>query len=191
MMYYLTLHPKYPYHGEVSLTHTQLAQPTQSLEAAGIPQLYPAEVIESEHFDPTPHLKTLMRSVLFNILEMLGIQHNDPTQGVKKVEDIQTILYNIHDLINRYRPHQARETMILMLEERVEQIRADNARIKETKEKMAALLTGMEALQDKSTPNPLAESVKTTLKDEANSSAERARQEAQNSMWDALDNLGD
>lgn len=107
------------------------------------------------------------------------------------MEDIQTILYNIHDLINRYRPHQARETMILMLEERVEQIRADNARIKETKEKMTALLTSMEALQDKSTSNPLVESDETTLKDEANSSAEVARQEAQKSMWDALDNLGD
>lgn len=39
-----------------------------------------------------------------------------------KVQDIRTILINMHHLINEYRPHQARETLIMMMEEQIEQM---------------------------------------------------------------------
>ncbi|GAB7349386.1 hypothetical protein MBLNU459_g8510t1 [Dothideomycetes sp. NU459] len=123
-----------------------LAQPAQSLSAAGIPELYPADATDSDQFDPTSYLQSLTRSILLNYLELVGILSVNPTQGPEKVEHLQHLFYNVHDLINRYRPHQARESLILSMEEQVSKIRADVVRVSEVKQKMSALLKGVEQL---------------------------------------------
>lgn len=116
----------------------------------------------------------------------------NPTQGLEKVEDLQNLFYNVHDLINRYRPHQARESLILMMEEQVEKIKADIASIKDVKEKTGTLLKGIEGLQDNSSATTELDSIDVSVKAEGQESPETKRQEAQRSMWDALDNeLGD
>lgn len=38
---------------------------------------------------------------------------------MEKTNDLQTILFNMHHLINKYRPHQARETLCLLLEQQL------------------------------------------------------------------------
>lgn len=170
----------------LTLTSDQLAQPTQSLESAGIPQLYPADVAESE---PTLHLQKLTQAILLNFLELVGTLSVNPTQATQKVEDLQNLFYNVHDLINRYRPHQARESLILMMEEQVDKVKQDIARVNEAKEKMVGLLKGIEGLQttaaDTTSSEPPAKPPSST---ESNTkSPEQRRLDAQRSMWDTLD----
>lgn len=168
---------------------SQLAQPSQSLESAGIQQLYPAEAADSEQFDPTAHLITLTRAVLCKYLELVGTMSVNPTQGTECVEDLQTMFYNINDLINRYRPHQARESLILMMEDQIEKIKAENAKIKQVKdEKLATMLADMKKLQDTSSiGNGQAESTTSVSVANRAISPEEKRKQAQMSMWNALD----
>ncbi|KAF7845725.1 hypothetical protein BT93_L0970 [Corymbia citriodora subsp. variegata] len=168
-----------------------LAQPAQSLSAAGIPELYPVEIADQQHFDPTAHLQSLTRSILLNFLELVGTLSVNPTQGPPKVEDLQNLFYNVHDLINRYRPHQARESLILMMEEQADKIKDDIRRVNEAKEKMETLLKGVEGLQDvAAAQKPVVENAP---KDDGKTDASDVkRRELQKSMWDALEQeLGD
>ncbi|KEQ94173.1 hypothetical protein AUEXF2481DRAFT_6226 [Aureobasidium subglaciale EXF-2481] len=114
-----------------------LAQPAQSLAQAGIQELYPADVV---HLDPTPHLQTLTRAVLMNFLEMVGTLSVNPTQGPEKVEHLQTLFFNIHDLINRYRPHQARESLIMTMEDQLDKIKAQIKSVNSAKDRMQQVL---------------------------------------------------
>jgi mediator of RNA polymerase II transcription subunit 7 len=114
-----------------------LAQPAQSLAQAGIQELYPADVA---HLDPTPHLQTLTRAVLLNFLELVGTLSVNPTQGPEKVEHLQTLFYNLHDLINRYRPHQARESLIMTMEDQLDKIRAQTKGVNSAKHRMQQVL---------------------------------------------------
>jgi mediator of RNA polymerase II transcription subunit 7 len=114
-----------------------LAQPAQSLAQAGIQELYPADVA---HLDPTPHLQTLTRAVLLNFLELVGTLSVNPTQGPEKVEHLQTLFYNLHDLINRYRPHQARESLIMTMEDQLDKIKAQIKGVNSAKDRMQQVL---------------------------------------------------
>jgi mediator of RNA polymerase II transcription subunit 7 len=114
-----------------------LAQPAQSLAQAGIQELYPADVA---HLDPTPHLQTLTRAVLLNFLELVGTLSVNPTQGPEKVEHLQTLFYNLHDLINRYRPHQARESLIMTMEDQLDKIKAQIKGVNSAKDRMHQVL---------------------------------------------------
>ncbi|KEQ74284.1 MED7-domain-containing protein, partial [Aureobasidium namibiae CBS 147.97] len=114
-----------------------LAQPAQSLSQAGIQELYPTDVA---HLDPTPHLQTLTRAVLLNFLELVGTLSVNPTQGPEKVEHLQTLFYNLHDLINRYRPHQARESLIMTMEDQLDKIRAQIKGVNSAKDRMQQVL---------------------------------------------------
>jgi mediator of RNA polymerase II transcription subunit 7 len=111
-----------------------LHAPDPSLEDAGIEVLYPSD--PSVKLNPQPHLLTLARSLLTTFLALTGALSEDPTQYLDSVTDLKTIVTNMHDLINQYRPHQARETLILMLEERIEKMRGEIRAIGEAGEKM-------------------------------------------------------
>ena len=112
-----------------------------SLEAAGIEQLYP--LTEDAKLNPQPHLIALARSLLTTFLALMGVLSRDPEQFLGRVEDLQTMLYNCHDLINSFRPHQARETLIHMMESRVEMMREEIKKIREEKGKVGGLLSGL------------------------------------------------
>jgi mediator of RNA polymerase II transcription subunit 7 len=93
--------------------------------------------------NPQPHLISLARSLLTTFLSLTGILSQNPELYQDRVQDLQTIMYNMHDLINQYRPHQARESLILMMEERVERMRAEIRAVDESKEKVDKLLAGL------------------------------------------------
>jgi len=86
--------------------------------------------------NPQPHLLVLARSLLTTFLALTGALSEDPTEYLDSVTNLKTIVTNMHDLINQYRPHQARETLILMLEERIEKLRGEVRAIGEAGEKM-------------------------------------------------------
>lgn len=95
------------------------------LESMGMTQLYKKEHLESKSSSSTVYqykikeLHLLLKSLLLNYLEFIGILGINPEKYQEKVENIRTILVNIHHLLNQYRPHQSRESLIMLLENQV------------------------------------------------------------------------
>jgi mediator of RNA polymerase II transcription subunit 7 len=50
---------------------------------------------------------------------------------------------NFHHLLNEYRPHQARESLILMMQDQLDRSRAETQGIREMKEKVESILEGL------------------------------------------------
>ncbi|KAH3680528.1 hypothetical protein WICMUC_000259 [Wickerhamomyces mucosus] len=95
----------------------------RSFEDMGIPQLYNDPEKESDKNDSIvkiQELRTLLKSLLLNFLEIIGVMSVTPEEFHTKVDQIRTILINIHHLLNEYRPHQSRESLILLLEKQID-----------------------------------------------------------------------
>ncbi|XP_038124124.1 mediator of RNA polymerase II transcription subunit 7 [Cyprinodon tularosa] len=82
------------------------------LESQGIERLHPMQ------FDHKQQLKKLNMSILVNFLDLLDILIKSPgsIKREEKLEDIKLLFVHMHHLINEYRPHQARETLRVMME---------------------------------------------------------------------------
>jgi len=85
-----------------------------SLESEGRIQLY-----SKERIDHIAELKRLMRLLLSKFLALLDSLVNQPEQQGQKIEEIELIFINLHHLINSFRPHQARQTLISQLEDQI------------------------------------------------------------------------
>lgn len=82
------------------------------LESQGFKRLYP------QHFDRKRELRKLNHSLLVNFLDLLDLLVRCPEspRRAEKVEDLSLLFIHIHHLLNEFRPHQARETLRVMLE---------------------------------------------------------------------------
>lgn len=82
------------------------------LESQGIERLHPMQ------FDHKRELKKLNMSILINFLDLLDILIKSPgsMKREEKLEDLKLLFVHMHHLINEYRPHQARETLRVMME---------------------------------------------------------------------------
>ncbi|KAK6437239.1 Mediator of RNA polymerase II transcription subunit 7 [Oleoguttula sp. CCFEE 5521] len=133
--------------------------------------------------NPQPYLISLARSMLTTFLALTGVLSEDPTQYAEKVEDLRVLLHNMHELINQYRPHQARETLILMMEERVERLRGEIRDIGEARVKVEGMFRGMAEVgeeQGVAVTNGLhGDGESTTVREDA-------RREKQRAAWKAL-----
>lgn len=67
----------------------------------------------------------------------------NPEHYVEKIQDLRTLFINFHHLLNEYRPHQARESLILMMEEQLERARSETRGIEVMKEKVEGVLRGL------------------------------------------------
>lgn len=85
-----------------------------TLEAEGRKQVYDANRTTQEE------LKRLNKSILHKFLELLDFLVNDPEHANSKVEELELLFVNFHYLLNGYRTHQGRQTMISWLEEQLE-----------------------------------------------------------------------
>jgi len=83
-----------------------------SLESQGFRRLY-----SNKDLDRKKELKKLNRSVLVNFLDLLDllIKSPDSPKRDEKIEDLNLLFINMHHLVNEFRPHQARETLRVML----------------------------------------------------------------------------
>ena len=97
----------------------QVKDELPDLEAMGITKLYETQSSPSYQYK-IQELSKLLKSLLLNYLELIGILSVNPELYEPKVENIRTILINIHHLLNDYRPHQSRESLIMLLEEQLE-----------------------------------------------------------------------
>ncbi len=92
------------------------------------------EIDEEEVFTKTriEELKKMTKSVLLNFLELLGLLSKNPTLAPAKIENIRTILINIHHLLNSYRLHQSRETLIFRMQEKLAETNEEIISISQT-----------------------------------------------------------
>ncbi|XP_049630048.1 mediator of RNA polymerase II transcription subunit 7 [Suncus etruscus] len=82
------------------------------LESQGIERLHPMQ------FDHKKELRKLNMSILVNFLDLLDILIRSPgsIKREEKLEDLKLLFVHVHHLINEYRPHQARETLRVLME---------------------------------------------------------------------------
>ncbi|CAN8098313.1 unnamed protein product [Discula destructiva] len=118
-----------------------------SLEESGVDRLAPASNNTTTAADPNRdralNLKRLVKSVLLNFLEFVGVASIDPDGTSEKAADIETIFINIHHACNEYRPHQAKEKLIQTMQTRLDQIRNETAVVNAVTDKAKRVLEGL------------------------------------------------
>ncbi|ETI45950.1 hypothetical protein, variant 1 [Phytophthora nicotianae CJ01A1] len=77
--------------------------------------------------DYKAEMKKINRSLLANFVELVDVLIKKPAVFNEKLDDMELLFLNMHNLINAFRPHQARETVIQMLKTQVQE-RRDAAR---------------------------------------------------------------
>jgi mediator of RNA polymerase II transcription subunit 7 len=96
---------------------------------------------------------------------------------------MQTIFVNMEHLLNEYRPHQARETLILMMEEQLERSRAETKATKDTIAKVQGILsdlgTGVEGI-------PVAENDAHDVQEDEKEKQQRRDEQKQKDIWEAM-----
>ncbi|MED6123901.1 Mediator of RNA polymerase II transcription subunit 7a [Stylosanthes scabra] len=75
-----------------------------------------------------------------HILELADILIERPSQYARRVEEISTVFKNLHHLLNSLRPHQARATLIHILELQIERRKQAVEDIKRRREEARRLL---------------------------------------------------
>ncbi|KAK9693100.1 Mediator of RNA polymerase II transcription subunit 7, variant 2 [Basidiobolus ranarum] len=109
-----------------------------SLEEQNVQQLYP-----KENIDRVKELKKLNFSLVFSFLELVETLIRNPTQFTMNIDHIRLILINMHHIINEYRPHQAKETLILILQEQVEKRKKDTQELSNSCDEILEKLTSI------------------------------------------------
>ncbi|CAN6269611.1 unnamed protein product [Urochloa humidicola] len=113
----------------------QINELLPSLESHNVRQLFP-----DGPNDFKKELRTLNRELQLHILELADILVERPSQYARRVEDISMIFSNLHYLLNSLRPHQARATLIHMLESQIQRRKQAIEDIKQRREEAQKLL---------------------------------------------------
>ncbi|KAG2232545.1 hypothetical protein INT48_000925 [Thamnidium elegans] len=96
-----------------------------TLDELGVKQLFPETPI-----DRVQELKRLNRSLIVQFLDLLDVLVNNPEEFGNSIENISTIFINMHHILNAYRPHQARETLRLLMENQLARKREQTAELR-------------------------------------------------------------
>lgn len=122
------------------------------MKQQGIEQLYPdplpADEDPSQPSQPLNHayyLLKISKSLLLNFLEFVGILSESPEQFESKVEDMRNLFINAHHLLNLYRPHQARESLIMMMEEQLRHTKDEIQQMDKLKVEIEGVLEQLQA----------------------------------------------
>lgn len=129
------------------------------LKESGIEQIYPESepITQSNDEDEVEEvftqarideLKKMAKSLLLNYLQLIGLLVKNPSLAQNKINDIRTILINVHHLLNSYRSHQSRESLILTMQNKLNQTQKEIDTIKSTfndvKEKLDNLVDNLQ-----------------------------------------------
>ncbi|KAI1141865.1 MED7-domain-containing protein [Hypoxylon sp. FL0543] len=120
------------------------------LEESNIRRLFPnpeERDRDGKHFDRALILKRLAKSLLLNFLELVGLLAINPEAAEEKTADIRDLFINFHHLINEYRPHQARESLISMMQAQLDRTRAETNAIRDAKDKAERIMEGLGSLK--------------------------------------------
>ncbi|KAH6880497.1 MED7 protein-domain-containing protein [Thelonectria olida] len=120
-----------------------------TLEEQGITNLPSASQSgdkDAKHFDRALELKRLAKSLLLNFLELNGTLSRNPSDAEAKVQDLRTLFINFHHILNEYRPHQARESAIALMQEHLDRTRTETMAIRAQVDKARRVLDGLGSL---------------------------------------------
>ncbi len=108
------------------------------LESQGLKRLHP------KNFDHKKELKKINHSILVNFLDLLDVLITSPgsSRREEKIEDLNLLFIHMHHLINEFRPHQARETLRVMMEVQKRQRLETAERFQKQLEKVTGILHG-------------------------------------------------
>lgn len=131
-------HPPQDSYNMFGATFTSNDEIIRPLEAQGLTRLHP------KAFSHKEELKKLNHSILINFLELLEVLITCPgsTKREEKIEDINLLFIHMHHLINEFRPHQARETLRVMMEVQKRQRLETAERCQKHLEKVTEILQG-------------------------------------------------
>lgn len=122
------------------------------MKEQGIEQLYPEPPATTAEQDSQPaplnhayYLLKISKSLLLNFLEFVGTLSVSPEQFESKVEDLRNLFINAHHLLNLYRPHQARESLIMMMEEQLNHSREEIKQMDKVKAEVEGVLEQLQA----------------------------------------------
>ncbi|KAL7920291.1 MED7 domain-containing protein [Trichoderma austrokoningii] len=101
---------------------------------------------DAKHYDRAFELKRLAKSLLLNFLELTGVLARSPADAEAKIKDLRTIFINMHHILNEYRPHQARESAIEMMQDHLDRTRTETAAIRTQVDKARKVLEGLGSL---------------------------------------------
>ena len=73
-----------------------------------------------------------------------GAPPETPAAWATKWDDLRDLFRNIHQAVNEYRPFQARESLIELLEEQIRRSREEVKGVKELREKVEGVLGNLE-----------------------------------------------
>jgi len=132
-----------------------------SLKSEGRTQLYPEHDINR-----IEELKKLNKSLLFKFLELLEYLIKNPSQYKSKVDDIELILVNMHHLLNSYRSHQARQTLISLMEQQIIRRKQTIQNIDEGLNQSKSILENVLNILDEGSKLPIKENVQLETKEE-------------------------
>lgn len=130
---------------------SQLDDKLPTLEEQGIDNLpatnsSAATDKDAKHYDRAFELKRLAKSLLLNFLELTGVMARSPADAEAKIKDLRTIFINMHHILNEYRPHQARESAIEMMQDHLDRTRTETAAIRTQVDKARKVLEGLGSL---------------------------------------------
>lgn len=114
-----------------------------SLKTLGWRQLYSDDDETITSSQKIEELHKLLDSLLLNFLELVGSVSVEPAKFYVKIEDLKLILINMNHLLNTYRPHQTRESLIMLLKKQIEAKRADIDAIDKTTADVKAKILGL------------------------------------------------
>ncbi|RCI16975.1 hypothetical protein L249_3078 [Ophiocordyceps polyrhachis-furcata BCC 54312] len=121
-----------------------------TLEEQGIANLQatggPSSSRESKHYDRALELKCMAKSLLLNFLELTGLLSRSPAHAEAKMQDLRTLFINMHHVLNEYRPHQARESAMEMMQDHLDRTRAETLAIRTQVDKTRSVLEGLGSL---------------------------------------------
>ncbi|KAI9483540.1 MAG: mediator complex, subunit Med7 [Benjaminiella poitrasii] len=116
----------------------QINDSLPTLEELGVKQLYPGTSI-----DRVKELKKLNKSLIVQFLNLLDVLVKKPDEFGVYIENISTIFINMHHILNAYRPHQARETLRLLMEHQLAKKRQQTAELKAKSKEALDFLEGL------------------------------------------------
>lgn len=115
----------------------------QPLESQKLRRLYPANC------DRKKELKKLNQSIICNFLDLLDVLIKAPEspKRTEKLDDLSLLFIHMHHLINLFRPHQARETLRVLLEQqhrqRLETTSRFRKHLKTVQERLQSVIDGL------------------------------------------------
>ncbi|KAF7721811.1 Mediator of RNA polymerase II transcription subunit 7 [Apophysomyces ossiformis] len=107
----------------------------RTLTEQGVPQFFPSGPI-----DRIQELKKLNRVLIVQFLDLLNVLVHEPEAFGQRIERISYIFINMHHILNEYRPHQARETLRLLMENQLTRKRQQAAELRRKSAEMMAAL---------------------------------------------------